>query len=197
MNRIALKVLPFFFMFPICVQSQQLCNVQGIMNLDSCNIFVNITSFRYTADNEVSFPTLFTIELPSTLCDYWYNVNTISQYIFSFEDKQHVFVFDWAKPGHWLVDSMVVKLKNHTCELISRDSANEIIHGLEVNSLERDLWLEHRNLYNSSSINRRYYVARSNEILFVFYNIKNIDPKRMVNSFKEIRPHNFIITDDE
>lgn len=176
--------------------SQELNNIQGMVSLDDCKLFVNISSLKYTSDDEVYLPTLFTIELPKTVSDYWYNLSTKSQYIFSLEENQLVFVFDEARICQCIFDSLSIFINDITCLKITMEEAIDYIHKLESNSYERDVWLEQRLSKDSLKYENQYYIARNGDVIFIFLNISNINPQKIVNRFITIRSHSSIKIDN-
>lgn len=176
--------------------SQELNNIQGMVSLDDCKLFVNISSLKYTSDDEVYLPTLFTIELPKTVSDYWYNLSAKSQYIFSLEENQLVFVFDEARICQCIFDSLSISINDITCLKITKEEAIDYIHKLESNSYERDIWLGQRLSEDSLNHKNQYYLARNGDVIFIFLNISNVNPQKIVDTFKTIRSHSSIQLDD-
>ena len=176
--------------------SQELNNIQGMVSLDDCKLFVNISSLKYTSDDEVYLPTLFTMELPKTVSDYWYNISAKSQFIFSFEENQLIFIFDEARICQSLFDSLAMFIDDITCLKITREEAIDYIHKLESNSYERYIWLGQRLSKDSLNYENQYYIARNGAVIFVFLNISNINHQKIVNKFITIRSHSSIKIDN-
>lgn len=176
--------------------SQELNNIQGMVSLDDCKLFVNISSLKYTSDDEVYLPTLFTMVLPKTVSDYWYNLSAKSQYIFYLEGNQLIFVFDEARICQSLFDSLSIFIDDITCLKITKEEAVDYIRKLESNSYERDIWLGQRLSKDSLKCENQYYIARNGDVIFVFLNISNINHQKIVNDFITIRSHSFIKIDN-
>ena len=185
-----------FSMYTNGAYSQELNNIQGMVSLDDCKLFVNISSLKYTSDDEVYLPTLFTMVLPKTVSDYWYNLSAKSQYIFYLEGNQLIFVFDEARICQSLFDSLSIFIDDITCLKITKEEAVDYIRKLESNSYERDIWLGQRLSKDSLKCENQYYIARNGDVIFVFLNISNINHQKIVNDFITIRSHSFIKIDN-
>lgn len=183
--------LTFMLLSQQFAYSQELKNVQGLMNLRDSMLFVNITEFRFVSDNEIYTPTLFALKLPNNVSDYWYNVSRMSQYIFSFKENQYLFIFDEAKNKQSLRDSLTTIVEDKSCKRITKEVAIQIIHRLATNSEERESWIERQNIPTDCTF--EYHIARYKDIVFVFYNTKDIDYRKILNSFIEIQPHRFTV----
>ena len=186
---LALGILSVFFMK---VESQNINHVQGIMDLGNQKLFVNLTAIKFNAENETSIPTLFTVNLPSTICDYWYDLSNNSQYIFSFEGNESMFIFDESRPGRRTFDSIVSTIENRRCTSISNDVALELIGRLSSRSYERDIWLEQHQEIAYLRKDAKCHLARCNGVIFVFMNMEECEVKKIIDSFCEIRPHGFM-----
>ena len=187
------KIIVSFFLllnFQLA-SSQELKNIQGIVNLGDTALFTNLTALKFVSDNEIYTPTLFILKLPNVINDYWYRVSKNSQYIFSFIGKQYLFIFDKFQTDQILRDSLWCITGDKLCHSVSMERAIDLIHILETNSEERDLWIENKISFENITSASGYYVSRYKNIYFVFLNVTNIDPQSIVNSFNEIHPYTF------
>lgn len=170
-------------------------NTLGMVSMDDCKMFTNITPVSFQSDNETSSPTLFTMRLPKTASFYWYGLGSNSQYIFTFGDKQFLFVFDKCRPANPTVDSLSTQLKDGEIRTLSKNKAIRLIRSLESNSADRDFWLAVEGFPPRTSCRSRHYVAMSSGVVFVFYNICDLKPHTILDSFHVVRRHSFKTTD--
>ena len=192
-------VLLLFYLF-MCKQGfpQTATNgMTGIVDLHNSRLFVNITKVSFTADNEKYYPCLFTIEFPNSLVDYWYNLNRRSEYIFKFEKSQFVLVFDdaiWNDEYTGSLSYLFELFKDNNYHEISKDSADRFLNAIQTHSFERNAVMDTLGFgFNSVQGNGRYYITIKDNVVFVFYNIQNIDILKIITSFIIIRPHTFEI----
>lgn len=171
--------------------SQEIKNIQGFLNLRDSLLFVNITEYKFTSDNEIYTPTLFALKLPNNISDYWYNVSRKSQYIFSFKENQYLFIFDESKNKQLLIDLLTTIVEDKSCKRIPKEAAIQIIRRLATNSEERESWIARQNIPTDCTF--ECHIARYKDVVFVFYNTKDIDCRNIFNSFIEIQPHSFTV----
>ncbi len=162
----------------------------GLVDLYNKQLFVNTAKGSFVSDNEKYFPCLFTIEFPNSIDDYWFDRGMKSEFLFKFEKNQFVFVYDDVKCNTKLTNSQVCISLDKKITEIDKDRAEELITIWKNQSSERDLIIK-ANGFDSiaSSTNGHFYVATCSNILFVFYNITDLDVQRIITSFTVVRPH--------
>lgn len=158
----------------------------GLVDLYDNQLFVNIAKSCFVADNEKYFPCLFTIEFPNTINDYWFNLGRISEYIFKFEKNQFVFVYDDVKKDIILAETPLCFLQEKKIYEVNKDSADGIILSLENHYSE---WSPIGFESIANSFDGHFYVATCSNILFIFYNITDLNIQKIITSFIVIRPH--------
>lgn len=157
----------------------------GMVDLKDHNLFVNISSVRYISDNEQYSPSLFTVEIPNDVENYWFELERISEFLFKFEKDQFVFIFDDVKANE----------NNFSCKerelyKISKDSADVLIKKMSSSSLHHVSAIRNLDFESTSNhANGQYFMAICNNVYFVFYNISNLNIKKIINSFILIQPH--------
>lgn len=162
----------------------------GLVDLYNKQLFVNTAKGSFVSDNEKYFPCLFTIEFPNSIDDYWFDRGRKSEFLFKFEKNQFIFVYDDVKCNTGLAESPVSISLDRKVYEIDKDSAEELISIWKNQSSDRDLVIKTIGFDSiTNSANGHFYVATCSDVLFVFYNITNLDVQRIVTSFTIIRPH--------
>ncbi len=166
--------------------------VIGLVDLYNKQLFVNTAKGSFVSDNEKYFPCLFTIEFPNSIVDYWFDRGRNSEFIFRFENNQFAFVYDDVKYYTRLAKSPVNIFPDKIIHEIDKDSADVLISIWKKQSSDRDLVIKSNGFDSvANSTNGHFYVVTCDNVLFVFYNITNLDIHRIIMSFTVIRPHLF------
>lgn len=174
-----------------CTTPHNINNLYGVMDFNDSKIFINLTNFRVTADDEVYAPTLFTVQLPIGVQGVWHNLSQRPQYVFLLDEEGIMYVYDIIRPQSRLLDSLILSIDNRRCTLITSDSAASIVHTLEEFDLNRDLWLKQHNVKLPFPQETQSYIARQKEMIFIFFNTNYDKAQNIVDSYNEIRPHSF------
>lgn len=164
----------------------------GIVDLLDNQLFTNITKVCFTADNEKYFPSLFTVELPNSIENYWCNMDKNSEYLFKFGKDQFVFIFDDVT----VMNNPLSPLQEKKLHEIDKDSADSYIYTWQNNSWTWESIMKRNGFEKLSDYaSGHFYVATYYNVFFVFYNIVDIDVQNILNSFIVIRPHKLQIVE--
>ena len=162
----------------------------GLVDLCYNQLFVNIAKGSFVSDNEKYFPCLFTIEFPNSINDYWFDLGRESEFMFKFENNQYVFIYDDVKSKIQPVESPLHSFLEKEVYEVNKDSADGLISTWQNHSSDRNTIMKTIGFETiANSTNGHFYVATCSNVLFVFYNITNLDIQRIINSFIVIRPH--------
>lgn len=162
----------------------------GLVDLYSKQLFVNTAKGCFVSDNEKYFPCLFTIEFPNSIDYYWFDRGRNSEFLFKFEKNQFAFVYDDVKCDTKLAKIPVCFSMDKKIHEIDKDSAEKLISIWKNQSSDRDMVIKAIGLDSvANSANGHFYVATCSNVLFIFYNITDLDVQRIIMSFTVIRPH--------
>lgn len=182
---------------PNCIFAQSYFpGVVGVHDLQYCKLFVNIENRGYAADEERYYPSLFTVRLPNSLRTWRIRKATSSVYAFLFDQNQRVYILEKvARKENAQKYSIDVGHNGQLLEL-PKDSVDSFFNdwiGYDQETLS--ILISNKDMRGDNTA-RRCFVTTKGNVLFVFYNVVDIDMESILDSFILIAPQRFELVHD-